>query len=85
MKALERAYDLTLAALLVITPLAFGAVHIWAFSLAEILSFSLLAIWAVKVMLDPGFAFDRRLLPLAVAAALFISFVLSTLIPMPRG
>ncbi len=85
MKFIEITYDLLLATLIIFTPLAFGSVHIWAFSLAEIISFTLFALWLLKILLDPGYDLDRRLLPLAICAGLFISLSLLMLVPLPRS
>ncbi|MCK4911976.1 MAG: hypothetical protein KAR83_10050, partial [Thermodesulfovibrionales bacterium] len=84
MKFIEITYDTLLATLIIFTPLAFGSVHIWAFSLAEIISFILFALWLLKILLDTGYDLDRRLLPLAICAGLFISLSLLMLVPLPR-
>ena len=85
MKFIEITYDLLLATLIIFTPLAFGSVHIWAFSLAEIISFTLFALWLLKILIDTGYDLDRRLLPLAICAGLFISLSLLMLVPLPRS
>ena len=85
MKSIEITYDTLLATLIIFTPLAFGSVHIWAFSLAEIISFALFSIWMLKLLLNPEYDLDRRLLPLAICAGLFLSFSLLMLVPLPRS
>jgi O-antigen ligase/Tfp pilus assembly protein PilF len=82
--AIELAYDLSLATLLVFTPLAFGSVHIWAYSISEILVFALSTLWCIKIIITPGYALDKRLLPLAIASAVFLLLGFLSMIPLPR-
>lgn len=47
--------------LLVATPLAFGTVHVWAFSAMEVIVFSLMAFWMITRLLQPRSSFDPRI------------------------
>ncbi len=85
MRSIEITYDTLLAILIIFTPLAFGSVHVWAFSLAEIISFALFSLWMLKLLLDPEYDLDMGLLPLAICAGLFLSFSLLMLVPLPRS
>lgn len=76
--------------LLIFTPLAFGAVHVWAFSLMEMGTFFLIIVWMGKLLLQgvsPDFI--RTTIALASSGALpfllFVGLVLFQLVPLPPG
>jgi len=63
-----------------LTPLAFGSVHPWAFSLIEATVFLLVAVWMAKLLLQCGYGAQPFISgPLAV----FLAVVLFQLIPLP--
>jgi O-antigen ligase len=68
--------------LIVFTPLAFGAVHIWAYSLLEIVVYSLLILWAAKSFFSSELKFDRTLVPLYITFILFIAYSYLQTVPV---
>ncbi|MDH3603897.1 MAG: hypothetical protein OEU26_30175, partial [Candidatus Tectomicrobia bacterium] len=89
-----RAFDIILhygvLLLLVWTPLAFGAVHAWAYSLLEVHVFLLVAVWMIqRIVLRlwsvPGSSASHPLLftPLALPLTLFLALLMLQLIPLP--
>ncbi|HVC45015.1 MAG TPA: O-antigen ligase family protein [Candidatus Binataceae bacterium] len=88
--AIDAAIGGGLMLLLVFTPLAFGAVHQWAFTLMEIAAFALAALWMMRVRAEGaaparmsiGRGALRRLL---VPAALFALLLAVQLVPLPPG
>src|SRR5712692_2844300 len=69
--------------LIIFTPLAFGSVHPWAFSLLEIVTFLLVIVWMGKLIVlshPPSFFAPRSLFPSLI---LFISLILFQLLPLP--
>jgi len=71
--------------LILFTPLAFGAVHPWAFALMEAVLFFLVMVWAGKLLAAPApiVAVVRGGRFLATPLALLIGFVLVQLTPLP--
>lgn len=76
--------------LLIWTPLAFGSVHPWAFSLLEIHVFLLVAAWMVQIIVSRRRSVpERRVLtsfvrtPLFLPLMSFIALLLFQLIPLP--
>jgi tetratricopeptide (TPR) repeat protein/O-antigen ligase len=76
--------------LLVWTPLAFGAVHAWAYSLLEVHVFLLVAVWmlqrlVVRLGSVPDSSASPPLLftPLALPLTLFLALLIVQLIPLP--
>lgn len=74
--------------LVIFTPLAFGAVHRWAFVTMETVIFGLVAAWMVKLCVEAGGPLrgnvDRvAVRRLAVPAALIVAMVAAQLVPMP--
>ncbi len=72
--------------LIVFPPLAFGAVYSWAFSILELVCFSLLMVWLIATRYktrDPHPRTGRIQRSLAVPFAVFIGLVLFQTIPMP--
>lgn len=69
--------------LLVCTPLAFGAVHPWAFMVMEALTFLLTAIWMLRLLLSPTAAALPRGCSLALPLFLFFGFLMFQLTPLP--
>ena len=80
--------------LIFFTPLVFGAVHPWAFSLMEVLVFLLVVVWMGKWLFGVGEQEERRegerreghrLASLFLPLVLFIAFIFFQLIPLPPG
>jgi len=72
--------------LLLFTPLAFGSVHAWAYSLVEGTVALLVAAWAVRIwsLRNSGdIWFNGRVWPYALPLALFIGFVFLQMAPFP--
>jgi len=74
------------------TPLAFGAVHPWAYSLLEVVIFLLVLVWLGRLFLETRAqktveqgerGADRSLARLLLPLALFLVFVLLQLLPLP--
>jgi O-antigen ligase len=68
--------------LIVFTPLAFGAVHVWAYTLMEIVIYSLLILWAAKSLFSSELKFDRTLVPLYITFILFIAYSYLQTVPV---
>src|SRR5215831_6251102 len=77
--------------LIVFSPLAFGSVHPWAFSLMEAVIFLLAAVWMTKLLLSsfthspvrPFALFPWYSRPLFLSLTLFTGLVLFQLLPLP--
>jgi len=94
---LDRVVDGGLIALLVFTPLAFGAVEEWAQAIAQLLAATVFAAWVLKVTWGPAPLlaaepsdhswFGGRVVPtgLEVPALLFAGLVLFQILPLPRA
>lgn len=82
LKATDSAIDLLVAFLIVFPPLAFGAVHTWAYTMMEMASMLLLVVWAFRwafiVPPDSG----RDLLPVYACLILFICYALFQTLPI---
>src|ERR1051326_2803329 len=79
-----------IAVLVIWTPLAFGSVHPWAYSVMEAFIFLLLAVWMLKAAMaqdratDRFFGIDRLAVRVwALPFTLFISLILFQLPPLP--
>jgi O-antigen ligase len=75
--------DLGLIMLVLFTPLAFGSVHIWAYTTMELTVFFLLAIRAVKSILYPAPVVDGALVPVHLGLLMFGLVVLLQTVPLP--
>jgi Flp pilus assembly protein TadD len=82
---LDRLVLAGIVALLLATPIAFGAVHPWAYGPAIAVVALLLALWAVKVALFGVPHEGHRVAPgtIAVPLALFVVLVAAQLVPLP--
>ena len=70
--------------LLVATPLAFGTVHVWAFSLMELAIFLLVAIWMILNLLQPQTSVLRQMSPSILwPIALFVALIFLQLVALP--
>jgi tetratricopeptide (TPR) repeat protein/O-antigen ligase len=70
--------------LLLVTPLAFGSVHPWAFSLLEIVIFLLAGVWAVRTLSTHGKAPSSvPLRPLLMPLVFLVGVALWQLCPLP--
>jgi hypothetical protein len=86
---IDRLLNAGMVTLLISTPLAFGAVHVWAFSLMEMGIFCLIVLWAGHTLLGGSkpLAAQRHgsrhaVLPV-VPYLLFLSLVLFQMMPLP--
>jgi O-antigen ligase len=84
-KIIDRTIDTGLVFLIVFTPLAFGSVHVWAYTVMELTVFSLLIAWVLKIRLSPGFRIERGMVPLYVSLSLFLLVASFQLIPLSPG
>jgi len=79
--------DAGLIVIVVFSPLAFGSVHIWAYTLMELIVCSLLILWAAQQVLFPaqweGIEGNQELAPVYASFILFFGFVLFQIIPLP--
>lgn len=79
--------DAGLILIILFSPLAFGSVHIWAYTLLELIVFSLLILWAARQVLFPHNMEDvggtKELAPVYVSLIIFLGFVLLQIIPFP--
>ena len=89
---LDRISAATICALTFFTPLAFGSVHPWAFSLLEIAVFFLVIVWMAKVIIVRGERLGARLTPhpspltpLVLPLTLFFVLVLFQMMPLPSS
>lgn len=77
--------------LILFTPLAFGSVHPWAFSLMEVVIFLLIIVWAAKLYFSsPGlfpsgrrFGWGTNSPPILLFLILFIGLISLQLLPLP--
>jgi O-antigen ligase len=81
-KTIDRIMDAGLLFLIVFTPLAFGSVHVWAYSLMELTVFSLLIVWALKTWLFEDFRIEKALIPVYVSFILFLAVVSLQIVPL---
>ncbi len=77
-----------LVLILAFAPIAFGAVHQWAYTLLEMAQFALLIGWMVRIRLEGAkparFAIaDADLIGLALPVALFTGLLLFQVVPIP--
>ncbi len=82
--------------LIVFSPLAFGSVEAWAFSIIEIIVVFLTLIWFIKIWIKSSlknkddklssykFSFDYLKTPINLPIIIFIGFILLQIIPMPE-
>ncbi len=70
--------------LVVLTPFAFGAVELWAYTIMELVVLALVAVWLLKmVVVEREVRLPRT--PLNLPIMLFICLVLFQLIPLPEA
>jgi O-antigen ligase len=69
--------------LIVFTPFAFGAVHIWAYTIMELTVLFLVCLWLIKMIVTEGRIRIPRT-PLNITIILFICLILFQLIPLPE-
>jgi O-antigen ligase len=81
-RTIDRTIDAGLILLVVFTPLAFGSVHVWAYSFMELVVFSLMILWGLKLFIT-SVSIDRVLMPVYISLLVFISMVFLQMIPMP--
>lgn len=84
MKVADMAMDLLVAFLVLFPPLAFGAVHTWAFTIVEITSMALLLTWALRAsFIAPPVTGSRDLWPVYACLILFMGYALLQTLPLP--
>jgi len=72
--------------LLVVAPLAFGSVHVWAYTILEIGVFSLLALWfANRLFFSGPDAFEWVQTPANLALILFLVVIGLQMVPLPAS
>jgi len=88
----ERLIQVLLALLLIFTPIAFGSMEIWAFSLMELGILSTILLGTIQSLIQktpsrPGsYAIrNRQSVMLAIFLGLFLLFVLLQMLPLPAG
>jgi O-antigen ligase/Flp pilus assembly protein TadD len=79
-----------IALLIIFTPLAFGSVHPWAYSLMEACVFLLFAAWMIKLIVSPNSEKDKErerdwfaANAAAMPFALFLFLIVFQLVPLP--
>ena len=86
---LDRISVATICFLIFFTPLAFGSVHPWAFSLLEVAVFFLVILWMAKVIITPLASrltpHPSRFTPYVLPPALFLVLVLFQMTPLPAS
>jgi O-antigen ligase len=82
-KAIDRTIDAGLILLVLFTPLAFGSVHVWAYSLMELTVFSLMMLWALKSLFISSVRIDRGLVPVYTSLLVFLIVACLQMIPLP--
>lgn len=82
-RIIDRIIDTGLVFLVVFTPLAFGSVHIWAYTLMELTVFSLLIIWALKVLFLSRLKIDTGLIPVYLSFFIFLLIVYLQTVALP--
>lgn len=82
-KIIDITIDTGLIFLIVLLPLAFGSVHIWAYTSMEVTVFLLLIIWAFKKLFLSDIKIEKELLPVYVSFLLFILIVYLQTVPLP--
>ncbi len=82
-KIIERIIHFGLIFLIVFTPLAFGSVHIWAYTIMELIVFSLLILWAIKQLIYLDFKIEKSLFVIYIVFALFLLIIILQTIPLP--
>src|SRR5208337_5455756 len=75
----------SIALLVILSPLAFGSVHPWAYSLIEATVFVLVLLWMSKVLLIPqaGASEPPALAGMLAPIGVFLAVVAFDLVPMP--
>jgi O-antigen ligase/tetratricopeptide (TPR) repeat protein len=83
-------YDLSVfagaLALVTLTPFAMGAVHPWAFITVEVVILAMVAVWMVKLVLEPPIIFQptfAKLFSVALPLGLFLALAAFQLLPLP--
>jgi O-antigen ligase/tetratricopeptide (TPR) repeat protein len=83
-------YDLAIftgaLALVILSPFAMGAVHPWAFITAEVVILAMVAVWMVKLALEPPILFQpafANLFGIALPLILFLALGAFQLLPLP--
>lgn len=91
-RALDTILNYGLIAVLIWTPLAFGSVHLRAYSLMEIHIFLLIVAWMSRIIVDQRLPIDSQTssvrlpcLPGAFPFGLFIALLLFQIIPLPQA
>ncbi len=83
MKFLNKIIETGLLVIIVFTPLAFGTVHVWAYTLFELAVLILMSIWIVKMIYNGEIKILKN--PLNYSILAFLCLIIFQLIPMPEG
>jgi O-antigen ligase/tetratricopeptide (TPR) repeat protein len=73
-------------ALVTMTPFAMGAVHPWAFIAGEVVILAMVAVWMLKLALEPSILFQptfANLFSIALPLGLFLALAAFQLLPLP--
>ncbi len=77
----------TISALVLFTPLAFGAVHIWAYTIMELSIFGLLLLWSLKHFLlwrhKDSIKIEIPFAKVNIVLALFLVLIFIQMVPIP--
>jgi len=87
MNRMNRAINLILIFLLVFTPIAFGSVELWAYSIMELGILGMVILWALQIFIDrahPPLQPKSSILPL-LFLGLFLLHILFQMVPLPGG
>ncbi|MFC1488277.1 O-antigen ligase family protein [Thermodesulfobacteriota bacterium] len=83
---IDRVIFIGIIALLIFAPLAFGSVHVWAYSIMEIGVFSLLALWfADRFIFSKSDAVEWVKTPMNLALLLLILLIGLQMVPLPSS
>lgn len=83
MKILDKTIEAGLLLIVIFTPLAFGTVHVWAYTLFELAVLFLVSIWIIKMIYHGEISIPSTSLNLSILAFIFLIFF--QLIPIPEG
>lgn len=83
MKIYDKIIEIGLIFLIVFTPLAFGSVHVWAYTLMELTVLFLITLWLLKMIHQGEVRIPKT--PLNISLLIFFLLLLFQLIPLPDG
>ncbi len=83
MKFLNKIIETGLLVIVIFTPLAFGTVHVWAYTLFELVVLILISIWIIKMIYNEEIEILKN--PLNYSILAFVCLIFLQLMPMPEG